>query len=216
MSGTAPKTVPSASTSPTRGAGAAAAAGSPKADDTQIPPSPVDADAAYAEDGWGDWGWWRQASSTWDGGGRGLDAGLSKTAPTYELLKTDGYRVFRRKLEVFERCCKKRGTSAVSEGAFLITNALQGEAAEATEDIDLDLLETEDAFRPLFQVLDEYYKYDNQTELPARTDQFFGKYARQEKETMKLYCLKSRRDWRKLKEAGMEIPEIPAGWRLLG
>eukprot|EP00959_Pyramimonas_sp_CCMP1952_P388164 8134211-Pyramimonas_sp.AAC.1 len=64
-------------------------------------------------------------------------------------------------------------------------NSLQGEAAEATEEIDLDLLETDEAFRPLFKVLDEYYKYDNQTELPARTDQFFGTFARQEKESMK-------------------------------
>ncbi|CAK0898302.1 unnamed protein product, partial [Prorocentrum cordatum] len=133
----------------------------------------------------------------------------------YELLKADGYRVFRRKLEVFERCCRKRGTTAISEGAFLVMNSLQGEAAEATEEIDLDLLETDEAFRPLFKVLDEYHKYDNQTELSARTDQFFGRFARQEKESMKMYCLRHQRDIRKLKEVGMEIPDMLAGWHLL-
>ncbi|CAK0797600.1 unnamed protein product [Prorocentrum cordatum] len=205
---------------PDAAAAAAAAAGgaagsAPTAETSRVPPSPDSTvEGHYAEGGdWNDW--WQRASSAWDGGGRGLDAGLSKTAPTYELLKTDGYRVFRRKLEVFERCCRKRGTTAVSEGAFLIMNSLQGEAAEATEDIDLDQLETEGAFKPLFQVLDEYYKYDNQTELPARTDQFFGKFARQDKETMKLYCLRHKRELRKLKEVGMEIPDMLAGWHLL-
>ncbi|CAK0816650.1 unnamed protein product [Prorocentrum cordatum] len=200
----------------TAAAAAGAAAGSaPTAETSRVPPSPDSTvEGHYAEGGdWNDW--WQRASSAWDGGGRGLDAGLSKTAPTYELLKTEGYRVFRRKLEVFERCCRKRGTTAISEGAFLIMNSLQGEAAEATEDIDLDQLESEDAFKPLFQVLDEYYKYDNQTELPARTDQFFGKFARQDKETMKLYCLRHKRELRKLKEVGMEIPDMLAGWHLL-
>ncbi|CAK0890714.1 unnamed protein product, partial [Prorocentrum cordatum] len=145
-------------------------------------------EATYAEEraGWTGGGWWRQESSAWDGG-RSLDAGLSKTAPNYELLKTDGYKVFRRKLE----------------------------AAEATEEIDLDLLETDDAFRPLFKVLDEYYKYDNQTELPAWTYQFFGRFARKDKESMKLYCLRHQRDLMKLKEVGMEIPDMLAGWHLL-
>ncbi|CAK0887762.1 unnamed protein product, partial [Prorocentrum cordatum] len=194
----------------TAAAAAGAAAGSaPTAETSRVPPSPDSTvEGHYAEGGdWNDW--WQRASSAWDGGGRGLDAGLSKTAPTYELLKTDGYRVFRRKLEVFERCCRKRGTTAISEGAFLIMNSLQGEAAEATEDIDLDQLESEDAFKPLFQVLDEYYKYDNQTELPARTDQFFGKFARQDKETMKLYCLRHKRELRKLKEHLLSRAAVP-------
>ena len=77
------------------------------------------------------------------------------------------------------------------------------------------LLETDEAFKPLFAVLDAYYKDDNQTELPARTDQFFGKFARQDKESMKLYCLRHQRDIRKLKEVGMEIPDMLAGWHLL-
>ncbi|CAK0876399.1 unnamed protein product [Prorocentrum cordatum] len=142
-------------------ASAAAAPADTGAEGSRIPPSSVDTDEAN----YTDWNGWQ---------------GLSKTAPSYELLRTDGYRVFRRKLEVFERYCKKRGATAVSEGGFLVTNSLQGEAAEATEDIDLDLLETEGAFRPLFQVLDEYYKYDDQTELPASTHLFFGKFARQD------------------------------------
>ncbi|CAK0862702.1 unnamed protein product [Prorocentrum cordatum] len=201
---------------PPAAAAASAASGvDPAAATTRVPGSEGD-EAAYAEEwaGWTGGGWWRQESSTWDGG-RGLDAGLSQTAPSYELLKTDGYRVFRRKLEVFERCCRKRGTTAISEGAFLVMNSLQGEGAEATGEIDLDLLETDEAFRPLFKVLDEYYKYDNQTELPARTDQFFGRFARQEKESMKLYCLRHQRDIRKLREVGMEIPDMLAGWHLL-
>ncbi|CAK0791252.1 unnamed protein product [Prorocentrum cordatum] len=188
-------------TPPPAAAAASAASGvDPAAATTRVPGSEGD-EAAYAEEwaGWTGGGWWRQESSTWDGG-RGLDAGLSKTTPSYELLKTDGYR---------------RGTTAISEGAFLVTNSLQGEAAEATEEIDLDLLETDEAFRPLFKVLDEYYKYDNWTELPARTDQFFGRFARQEKESMKLCCLRHQRDLRKLKEVGMEIPDMLAGWHLL-
>eukprot|EP00959_Pyramimonas_sp_CCMP1952_P286533 5991513-Pyramimonas_sp.AAC.1 len=49
-------------------------------------------------------------------------------------------------------------------------NSLRGEAAEATEDIGLDLFETEAAAKPIINVLVEYYKYDNQTELLAGTD----------------------------------------------
>ncbi|CAK0883894.1 unnamed protein product [Prorocentrum cordatum] len=104
---------------------------------------------------------------------------------------------------------------AISERAFLVMNSLQGETAEATEEIDLGLLETDDAFRPLFKVLDEYYKCDNQTQLPARTGQIFGRFARQDKESMKLCCVRHQRDLRKLKEVGMEIPDMLAGWRLL-
>ena len=105
---------------------------------------------------------------------RGLGAGLGETAPTFDLLKTDGCRAFRRKLQVLAQCSRTRGVNAISEGACLVMTLLQGEAAEATEDIDLELLETKDALQLIFSLLGECCKCDNQAEPPTRANQFFS------------------------------------------
>ena len=59
---------------------------------------------------------------------RGLDAGLAKSVPDASNLTAENYRNFRRRVEVFERCCRRRGAECISEGAPLLLQSLTGEA----------------------------------------------------------------------------------------
>eukprot|EP00435_Cladocopium_sp_Y103_P057283 s447_g19.t1 len=75
---------------------------------------------------------------------RGLDSGLAKAAPSAQGLNQKTYRSFRRRLDLFSRQCKRRGTSVAVEGAFLVFSQLQDVAWDASESIDMDDVELSD------------------------------------------------------------------------
>ena len=77
---------------------------------------------------------------------RGLDAGLARSCPDPSGLTMTTYRSFRRRVEVYMRCCRRRGEEAVIEGAFLLMQQFGKTAWDACEEISLDELETPRAF----------------------------------------------------------------------
>lgn len=80
-------------------------------------------------------------------------------APDAGDLNAENSRSFRRKLDLFELHCARRGPDCVTEGALLVLSSLRGEERDATKGMDLRLLETEQAFAHLRTCLDRLYKY---------------------------------------------------------
>ncbi len=60
-----------------------------------------------------------------------LDAGLAKSAPDTNNLSSETYHTFRRRLDIFDWLCKRRGDEVVSEGALQVMQTLTGEAWDA-------------------------------------------------------------------------------------
>ena len=79
-------------------------------------------------------------------GGRGLDSGLAKSAPSAEGLNQKSYRSYRRRPKLFAKQCARRSRDTSIEGAYLAISLLQYSAWEATE--QLDLVEVELADEP--------------------------------------------------------------------
>ena len=104
------------------------------------------------------------------GQNRGLDAGLARSCPDSAGLSQVSYRSFRRRIDVFERCCRRRGTTAVSEGALLLLQSFSKEPWDACEDIDLVKLDGDDAFRYIRETLGWPYQYDETVEIPQRCE----------------------------------------------
>ena len=55
---------------------------------------------------------------------RGLDAGLAKVMPTDFDGKASSYRDFRRRMELFAKLCKRRGTDCEAEGSLTLLQSL--------------------------------------------------------------------------------------------
>ena len=146
---------------------------------------------------------------------RGIDAGLAKSAPDASEIDAHNYRDFRRRLEVFERMCMRRGPDAVAEGAFMILNTLRGEAWMVTETIDLNELETINAFEVLRREIDMLYRYEPEVEMPSRCEDFFNTFCREAGETLNTYIARRARARTRLNEAGVPLPDKLAGWHLM-
>ena len=144
-----------------------------------------------------------------------MDAGLAKCAPNSDDLSAEHYRNWRRQLELFERMCKKRGPLVISEGALMVLQNLRGQAWDACEMCDMDRLDTRHAFDELRRALDHLYRYSPEVELPGRCEDFFSEFARLPKETLNAYCLRHGKEVLRLKESGMIIPDMLAGWHLM-
>ena len=146
---------------------------------------------------------------------RGIDAGLAKSVPDASNIDADTYRDFRRRLDIFERMCQRRGPDAVTEGAYLIMNTLQAEAWLVTESINLDDLETSRAFEVIRNELDTLYRYEPEVEMPNRCEDFFNQFCRIKEEKLNSYIARHALARTRLAEAGVPLPEKLAGWHLM-
>ncbi|CAK0840096.1 unnamed protein product [Prorocentrum cordatum] len=144
-----------------------------------------------------------------------MDAGLAKCCPDATDLSHATYRNFRRRATVFQRLCARRGASVVSEGAYLLLQSLQGDAWDACDEISFERMGTAEAFEEIFEKLDVLYRYTQEVELPGRCDGFFREFARQPKETLNAYVLRHGKGLTKLREAGLELPDLLAGWHMM-
>ena len=162
-----------------------------------------------------------EATEQANGGGntafsRGLDSGLAKTAPRAEGLTQKSYRSYRRRLMLFSKQCQRRGRETEVEGAFLATSLLCDAAWEATEQLDLEKIETATRpFEPLFQLLDSLYQYEDLVEVPNRCEEFFQEFSRNKGEEMQGYLIRHATMMKKMKEVKVEIPKLLAGWHLM-
>ena len=125
------------------------------------------------------------------------------------------YRSFRRRVEVYMRCCRRRGQEAVIEGAFLLMQQFGKTAWDACEEISLDELETPRAFDVLLEALDKLYRYDENVEQPNRCEEFFNAFCRKKGETLQDYLHRHRQLVLKLQEVQLPLPDGLVGWHLL-
>ena len=57
---------------------------------------------------------------------RGMDTVMARPAPKLEAkITVQGYKTFRKKLEVFEKMCARKGRECSIDGAYLIFSAIQ-------------------------------------------------------------------------------------------
>ena len=136
------------------------------------------ADAAADQDWWQQSAWqqttlWQQPQSSYQ---RGLDAGLAKAMPLDFDGKAQHYRDYRRRLELFRKLCKRRGTDCESEGALTLLQCLPKCCWEATRHLDLDVVEGVDGFSKIIDALDKLYRYDDSVEAPIRCQEYFEKF----------------------------------------
>ena len=82
----------------------------------------------------------------------GLDSGLAKACPSSEGLSQKTYRSYRRRLELFQRQCGRRGRETAVEGTFLVISKLRDVAWDATEQLNFDEVErSSDPFKLVFK-----------------------------------------------------------------
>ena len=84
----------------------------------------------------------------------GLDAGLGRSCPDSTGLSQMNYRSFRRRIDVFEMCCRRRCVNVIAEGALLLLQSFTKEPWDACEAIDLNELEGPQAFVHIRKALD--------------------------------------------------------------
>ena len=157
------------------------------------------------------------ASSAAAGGYRGLDSGLAKAAPIADDLTQSNYRSFRKRLELFALQCRRRSKDAEVEGALLVVSLLKNLAWDAaSEQLDLnDIERNTEPFKPVLKLLDGLYQYEEEIEVPVRCEDFFQLFMRGRGEEMQAYLIRHKTQLKKLREIGIDIPPLLAGWHLL-
>ena len=122
---------------------------------------------------------------------RGLDSGLAKACPSAEGFTQKTYRSYRRRLELFEKQCTRRGHDTAVEGAYLVISSLRDVAWDATEQLDFNAIES--APTPFRALYFELYQYEDLIEVPSRCDEFFSEFSRNKGEELQAYLWKSLR-----------------------
>ena len=148
---------------------------------------------------------------------RSLDGGLAKACPNMEGLTQKTYWSFHRRLELFERQCHRRSLDATVEGALLMISRLNNLAWEASESSlgKQQCTALQQPFKPIYKVHDDIYQYQEEIEVPARCEEFFGEFARLKNEEMQAYLIRHKTTMAKMKEVEITIPSPLTGWHLL-
>ena len=146
---------------------------------------------------------------------RGLDAGLARAMPVDFDGRPASYRDYRRRLTLFQRLCERRGADCVAEGALTLLQCLPAKAWDATKHLDLALVESTGGFGAILSALDKLYQYDDTVEAPARCAEYFEKFARRNDETLNEYEVREREVRTRLRDVGVIVPELVAGWIVL-
>ena len=146
---------------------------------------------------------------------RGMDTALSKLMSDLRSLKQPTYRMFRKKMQIFEKACQARGQLVATEAALMMLNPLEGDTWLAMEDVSLDRFDTMKAFDEFQKVFDRDYQYDPEQELPARMEVLVTGFHRQRAEQLRFYVRRLDALVVKLRELKIEWPEPFLGWILL-
>ena len=146
---------------------------------------------------------------------RGLDGGLARALPSDFDGKQSNYRDYRRRVELFQKLCKRRGTECTAEGALTLLQCLPTAAWEATKYLDLAEVEKPHGFDLIIKALDKLHRYDDSVEAPMRCTDYFEKFARKPGETINEFQVRERDMRHRLSEVGIDLPEAVSGWIVL-
>ena len=116
-------------------------------------------------------------------------------------------------MELFAVQWWRRSKDAEIEGALLVVSLLKNLAWDAASE-QLDLQEIE-PFKPVLKLVDGLYQYEEKVEVSVRCENFFQLFTRNRGEDMQAYLIRHKTQMKKLKEIGIEIPSLLAGWHLL-
>ena len=116
-------------------------------------------------------------------------------------------------MELFAVQWWRRSKDAEIEGALLVVSLLKNLAWDAASE-QLDLQEIE-PFKPVLKLVDGLYQYEEKIEVSVRCENFFQLFTRNRGEDMQAYLIRHKTQMKKLKEIGIEIPSLLAGWHLL-
>ena len=102
-----------------------------------------------------------------DGGFCFLNGGLAKAASDGTGLKAESRRNFSTGLDISQRLYRRRRQEALAEGALMVLQSLNGEAWDATDNIDMYSVDTDHAFTGLLGCI--YALHRNSARISLRT-----------------------------------------------
>eukprot|EP00435_Cladocopium_sp_Y103_P033140 s4100_g8.t1 len=114
--------------------------------------------------------------------------------PTFFGKQSD-YKEFRRRCDIY--AAKMRLAKRENETVFNIVTLLKGQAWDCLEDLGIEDLAKETAYKTVFDRLDKFFKFDPLTELPSPSDfeAYFIKLQRKTGQTVQQYQTEYKGAW---------------------
>ena len=84
-----------------------------------------------------------------------------------------------------------------------------------SEKVDLDVLDTPQAFDHLIKLLDVHFKYETAVEVPDKQEKYFSTFMRKKGETLQDCILCHDQQDAQLEQLGVMLPALTRGWHLL-
>ena len=87
---------------------------------------------------------------------------------------------------------------------------------DALEGLDLDALKAAtDPFKEITDVLDVLFEHEREVEMPTKCEEFFNKFGRTKGETLQAYLVRHASEVKNMREVGVDLPDLLAGWHML-
>ena len=133
--------------------------------------------------------------------------------PTFSGKQSD-YKEFRRRCDIY--AAKMKLAKRDQETVFNIVTLLKGQAWDCLEDLGIDDLAKETAYKTVFDRLDKSFKFDPLTELPADFEAYFIKLQRRPGQTVQQYQTEYMHVERRLTSVHqLDLPEKVRAWWFL-
>ena len=126
----------------------------------------------------------------------GLDAGMTRAMPDGAKLSSENYRTFRRRLQIFQKMCARRGPSTIAEGALSLLASFEGDLFDKLETIPLDDLEQPTAFTEILRILDMHFQYSIEVQQPENIEKFVQDFRRLKGEPLNQFLLRHQQEVR--------------------
>ena len=126
--------------------------------------------------------------------------------PEAAKLTPENYRTFRRRLQIFQRMCTRRGPTTIAEGALALVASFEGDLFDKLEAVSLDDLEGDNAFDAILVILDRQFQYVVEVQQPEKIERFVQDFRRLKGEAMNQYLLRHQLEVRRLREHDVDFP----------
>ena len=124
------------------------------------------------------------------------------------------YKEYRKRCDLYRKKMELAGRS--KETVFNLVTLMTGRSWDLVEDISIEVLQSEDGFKRVFERLDKGFKFDALTELPEDFETFFVKLQRKSGQTLQEYAADFARAERQLRITHkVDLPEKVKAWFFL-
>lgn len=152
---------------------------------------------------------WRLRTSGSAGSGTPYAGKAHENIPEFSG-RANEYKEYRKRLTLYDKKMSLAGRG--KETAFNVVSSLKGRAWDACEDLEMATLEGADAMKTVLERLDQVFKYDALTELPADFEAFFVTLSRRRSQSIQEYSADFERALRKLDAHNVQLPDKVIGW----